>query len=1064
MTKDGEPDRSDPPPAPPDMKPGQSVQPDIIDSDGSNSRGSETVPVESITSGWTRYFRYESAYTDQVEAIDTFIELLGENGYYVHEGACGTGKSLMAVSAGIHAVRDRDELAERDTGSGEFPHYSRVVVATPLKQQLKQFVEEMRGINRSIARGVDPVSTVVMRGRSDMLPYAYTDVEPFDESHVTAKIDELREMTAELIRFDSNIPIDWPDGMTPEPFSRHDYNWDNASETAEQHRDQYRYDPHRARAVQRLVADLDRRSAGEQLVVDGVETPYPDYVPSTNDIVDTTAFDSGQSQLPVNLQGWFDPFYAAFFAGGAGHLPFGFDDADQSVFDREELISQAASRGICPHETMAHLAGDAEVVLGNYNHLFDPQTRLLTEEKAGILDEQSIVVLDEAHQIESRVRDMLSAELDIYTLDRAIGDVKLVYHYATGEFDETPSSDLSSNELANIQSDVKQALKTVPNYSVSVDELATVERFLRLIKQKLVTYGTDAVDEEFGDKTWQQAVEWGWDLDDIEYPLTDPEDPADAGTLIEEVVVESDFDAETFRMVYKVMLGLKLVYEMLDEEGVHDRTPQGVAVGDFFKRWVEVGGVEYFRHVVLERSQKDTFPTEYPEWVSEWTPKLQLFNCIPREELQAVFAELGGGVLMSATIQPEDVFTEAVGVDSVPYPSEDDKADTTSDADDEEADRPVEFEQYPLRFPEENRISVIGDLPKFTNSNRGNPTQREADMSKTRKQYADVISRLAGSPGNVLIAMPNYREAGWAHEYVKQSGVSKRLLLDQSSSSQKTDETLEEFFAEGESVIFTSSRGTITEGVDYDGGKLHCCVAVGIPLLPTYLPRIKAIRTAYDKRMNGSGFETALTVPAVRKVRQALGRVIRGADEVGARILLDERYASSGFYGVEEYLSEWEREEFNLMDPSDIDRVLSVFWEEREVEQSSVSSNTDDDPDTSHTVVEPTVEVRPSEGDDSDSDQVAGDVSVDEAEYSKIYFGEGAGLSGWVSIRTSVIEQQIVPLVRSHTVEEPNEVSGNTIKLNFSKELPVNGWTAVESDIVTSRIEPIAEEAMKPAS
>ena len=110
------------------------------------------------------------------------------------------------------------------------------------------------------------------------------------------------------------------------------------------------------------------------------------------------------------------------------------------------------------------------------------------------------------------------------------------------------------------------------------------------------------------------------------------------------------------------------------------------------------------------------------------------------------------------------------------------------------------------------------------------------------------------------------------------------------------------------------------------------------------------------------------------------------------------------------------------------------------------------------------MEVRPSEGDDSDSDQVAGDVSVDEAEYSKIYFGEGAGVSGWVSIRTSVIEQQSVPLVRSHTVEEPNEVSGNTIKLNFSKELPVNGWTAVESDIVTSRIEPIAEEAMKPAS
>jgi len=47
---------------------------------------------------------------------------------------------------------------------------------------------------------------------------------------------------------------------------------------------------------------------------------------------------------------------------------------------------------------------EADVVVGNYNHLFDPRTRPLL---SSILDDQTFVIVDEAHRLEERVRDLI---------------------------------------------------------------------------------------------------------------------------------------------------------------------------------------------------------------------------------------------------------------------------------------------------------------------------------------------------------------------------------------------------------------------------------------------------------------------------------------------------------------------------------------------------------------------------------------------------------------------------------------------------------------------------------
>ena len=92
-------------------------------------------------------------------------------------------------------------------------------------------------------------------------------------------------------------------------------------------------------------------------------------------------------------------------------------------------------------------------------------------------------------------------------------------------------------------------------------------------------------------------------------------------------------------------------------------------------------------------------------------------------------------------------------------------------------------------------------------------------------------------------------------------------------------------------------------------------------------PRIRAVQRAYgDAFGEDNAFEYALTVPAVRRARQAIGRVIRGVDEVGVRAFVGRRYTPDARHSVYPYLPEGEREEFTTMTPEFLAGQLDRFW------------------------------------------------------------------------------------------------------------------------------------------
>ena len=142
--------------------------------------------VSSDDEGWREIFGHDEPYPDQIDGIETAISTASKNGFLALEGACGTGKTMLALTAGIHLVRDPDSP------------YERVFVLTSVKQQLKQFETDLRTINANLPDDWHPVSAMTLVGKADVCPYNLAGAGGIDDSNVYERCEGLRERTRGL--------------------------------------------------------------------------------------------------------------------------------------------------------------------------------------------------------------------------------------------------------------------------------------------------------------------------------------------------------------------------------------------------------------------------------------------------------------------------------------------------------------------------------------------------------------------------------------------------------------------------------------------------------------------------------------------------------------------------------------------------------------------------------------------------------------------------------------------------------------------------------------------------
>ncbi|MFC7249932.1 ATP-dependent DNA helicase [Halomicroarcula sp. GCM10025324] len=796
---------------------------------------------------WRSYFGFEEPYENQADAVERAIEAGKSRGFLAMEGPCGTGKTMAALTAAATLVKDTDL-------------YDRLLVVTPVKQQLDQFVDDLRTLNAGLE---DPLSGIALVGKRDLCPYGREGLFP-DDASTHERCEDLREATARLVE---------DDGRSSSAAVA-----ETAIQNEVEDEDQW-WDPRKAQDLAAAARPdaVEQATLGEDsLETAGVASPYRPSQPT-----------APESMAESDDPPLYCPFEADWYARDKGS-PVDFTVGEHTVATIDEYLPAAVERGTCPHRVMGVLLDEADVVVGNYNHLFDPGSRPLL---SSVLDDRTFVVVDEAHRLEGRVRDLLSDRVGRQTLTQARNDCNLLVQRAQQSSDH--------------KAQVREILSA---REVPLEAVDHARKFYEDVRRWL----DDRIESHL------DAEHEGWRADpsvlpehDREIPLRDP-DTVEQDELTE-WAEQQGYDGQLWRSLAKIGAAVE---DAIDQLGLN-RQPVCAAVGVVAGQWWERDHSTFLREIALEHSPADGRHVD-ADYQAVYTPGLLCYNCMPARALEEVFDELGGGVLMSATLEPLDVFTRVSGLEALGEQSGDD-----------EPGRPVRSATYDLPFPPANRASYLVDARPFTARNRGDPEAMKPlgeHWNPTRDEYAQALRALARSPGNVMLAMPNYREARWAGAYLEDA-VEKSVVVDEASSNEETDRRKRRFFRGEGKVLVTSTRGTLTEGVDYDGAKLSTCAVVGVPLVNIGSPRIRAVQRAYgDAFGEDNAFEYALTVPAVRRARQAIGRVIRGVDEVGVRAFVGRRYTPNARHSVYPYLPEGEREEFTTMTPEFLAGQLDRFW------------------------------------------------------------------------------------------------------------------------------------------
>ncbi|MBI2040560.1 MAG: ATP-dependent DNA helicase [DPANN group archaeon] len=153
------------------------------------------------------------------------------------------------------------------------------------------------------------------------------------------------------------------------------------------------------------------------------------------------------------------PFYNAVFGkksqlqGGAMQLIS--ELKARGPMHAEEIFS-AASETFCSYEIASLLGKDAQVVIADYYHIFQPSVRQYFLGRLRKELKNSILIIDEGHNLPNRVRDILSEKITNFIIKRAAKEARVFYlddlavalNYLSDAFDNL-EKDFLRNENEN---------------------------------------------------------------------------------------------------------------------------------------------------------------------------------------------------------------------------------------------------------------------------------------------------------------------------------------------------------------------------------------------------------------------------------------------------------------------------------------------------------------------------------------------------------------------------------------------------------------------------------------
>ena len=494
-----------------------------------------------------------------------------------------------------------------------------------------------------------------------------------------------------------------------------------------------------------------------------------------------------------------------------------FDRVNDAVFDllthetimtRETILEYAKKHMVCPFEMALDTATWCDFIIGDYNYAFDPTASL---KRFFSVDKENnfVFLIDEAHNLVSRARDMYSASL---TKEDFLSMKKLVK--------------VRSRRVANALDGCNRALLELKR---SCDELEKFD-FLETESLVLKLMRLSTIMEEF--------------FQEQEHPHpsfpTTPLPPSD-----KEQLLNFYFEIRSFQNIY----------ELVDE------------------------------HYII-----------YGDYTSDGHFVLHLQCMDPSANLDLYLKKSRCSVFFSATFLPIHYYREQL------------------------AGREDDYAIYaPSPFSPDKRLLMIGkDVSTKYNLRT---------LAMYQKIATYIRNFISAKKGNYLVFFPSYRMMQEVEQELELAPFETPIQFFSQKMSMKEQEreSFLEHFQENPAqttVGLCVMGGVFGEGIDLKSSRLIGAVVVGTGL-PMVCTENELFREYFDKE-KGTGFSYAYQYPGMNKVLQAAGRVIRTTDDIGAILLLDERFLQNSYQQL--FPREWFPHHVVTIDS--MKETLEQFWSE----------------------------------------------------------------------------------------------------------------------------------------
>lgn len=444
---------------------------------------------------------------------------------------------------------------------------------------------------------------------------------------------------------------------------------------------------------------------------------------------------------------------------------------DKSIYDAADIFEIADRHGVCPHELSLDLSEYSDIIICDYNYLFDSGSRLaryFSRDRG----ERYLFLTDEAHNLPDRVRRMYSARI-------ATCDIKALLD--------------SLGEEAAYMPDLSSAIERIDRAFENIaDECAS--------EAKVIT-----------DRDGEHTVGFTKRAE-VPYELVSA-----CGELLR-TIRRTDISDDAISTLSDKLSSFISASSEIDDGTI------------FFAQSVDCD---------LE---------------------CKIICIDPSSIISRQLDMAHASVLFSATLDPDEYFSDMLGSVGVPFVH---------------AESP---------FDKDNLSVTVFD----------GISTRLSDRRDTVEDVARVISTvLDARSGNYLVFSPSYEYMRTVCRAVLKLRPDICAVMQKPDMSLKARSRFLEIFSEKRAqctVGFCVLGGIFSEGIDLAGDGLIGVIVVGAGL-PGISTELNLMCEYYENRF-GNGHLFAYEYPALNRIEQAAGRVIRSADDRGVVVLIDDRMSA----------------------------------------------------------------------------------------------------------------------------------------------------------------------------